>query len=605
MVSIQRSLIAYFLMLMVLTLAAVGYFVDRLVTGVMQSREEAESERLKQLYELQCKETRENFDKELTIHVQSMSRELRKEYSTRFAPNVARMEELTQKVNLALAIRAVGFTEHPLASLTNSFSLGTTRTREALSNSLTSRMYVYDFTQEFAKRIVDDPDHLDYFQIHAPRMPVVTSPKQSFLLPFDAALVDRDPQAVDGYLQHSDIKTSDGLVLRRVVYRDPVLRFPAGVPRGPTRPRETRPGTPPAAAPPPPPAERAPYFLSVYIQYARSVTELDAKLEEHRTRYDNDLRQLNLETQGERVRVFGLVLISGVVLLIALPTGSWFIVRRGLRPLKTFSDAVSQVSERDFRLPIHPSQLTTELAPIHNRLTETLDSLKRAFEREKQAVGDISHELRTPLASLRTMIDVSLRKPREAEQYRTTLDECREVSRQLSRLVDRILTLASLDVGQVQQSRVPIDVSDLASECVAVIRPLAESHGLRFTADLEPDVMASTDPDKVREVMMNLLHNAIEYNKTGGSITLKVRRATPGFQIEVEDTGIGMTPDVQAQIFQRFFRADPSRHATGVHAGLGLAIVKEYIDRMQGKIEVRSQPEAGTKFLVSLPNISA
>jgi signal transduction histidine kinase len=261
------------------------------------------------------------------------------------------------------------------------------------------------------------------------------------------------------------------------------------------------------------------------------------------------------------------------------------------------------VSEKDFRLPIERQQLTEELAPIHDRLTHSLEALKHAFEREKEAVADISHELRTPVASLLATIDVSLRKPRTAEQYKQTLEDCRDITKQLGGLVERVMTLAYLDAGQTAVTKATTDVADVADGCASVIRPLAESHGLTLTTEVSEPVELSTDADKLREVILNLLHNAVEYNQPGGQVRLCVRSEPNAKRVvvEVSDTGIGMTPDVKGKIFERFYRADPSRTATGVHAGLGLAIVKEYVSRLGGRISVDSEPGQGSTFRITLP----
>jgi len=342
-------------------------------------------------------------------------------------------------------------------------------------------------------------------------------------------------------------------------------------------------------------------LLSLYVQYARRKSELDAILEGHRDKLDADLAELRAMTRNDSRQVLLLLLALGAGVLAALLVGSWWLVRRGLKPLKTLTTAVSRVSEKDFRLLLKREDLTEELVPIHERLTDTLDALRRAFDREKQAVGDISHELRTPLAALRTTLDVALRKPREAEQYRITLSDCRDIARQLSKLVDRILMLASLDAGQASPSRLPVDLADMATECLAVIRPLAESQNLALVGDFPKELRATTDPDKLREVLMNLLHNAVEYNRPGGTVTLKLQRLGSEIRVDVTDTGIGMMPDVQEKIFERFYRADASRHAVGVHAGLGLAIVREYVNRLHGTIEVHSSPSEGSRFTVVVP----
>jgi len=113
--------------------------------------------------------------------------------------------------------------------------------------------------------------------------------------------------------------------------------------------------------------------------------------------------------------------------------------------------------------------------------------------------------------------------------------------------------------------------------------------------------MLNTDPDKLREVLNNLLHNAIEYNRPEGSIELALGRENGHIRVEVRDTGIGIAPEAREHIFERFYRADPSRQADGLHAGLGLAIVKGYVDLMGGSITVESTEGQGTTFRVDLP----
>jgi two-component system heavy metal sensor histidine kinase CusS len=283
--------------------------------------------------------------------------------------------------------------------------------------------------------------------------------------------------------------------------------------------------------------------------------------------------------------------------------GGWVLVGVALFPLKRLSFAVSQITHKDFNLPIDPRTLPAEVNPVAGRLSQSLVQLQAAFEREKRAAADISHELRTPLAALTTTIEVACRKTRTAEQYRQTLDECRGIARQMSQLVERMLMLAWLDAGADQVRPERVEVGELVGGVAAIGKPLAEVQGLSLRVNLAGPLTVRTDPDKLREVVMNLLHNAIEYNRPGGEVELTAA-ATPqgGVMVEVRDTGIGMSPEVQAKIFERFFRADPSRQATGVHAGLGLAIVKEYVDRLGGRLTVDSAVGRGSRFRVELPN---
>ncbi len=368
-----------------------------------------------------------------------------------------------------------------------------------------------------------------------------------------------------------------------------------------------------------PPFRGADVVVRVIVHVARPTSELDARLAAsqkerdeqlavlgarlaaEQKEHDSDLTRVHEETRTELARLRGRLIAIGSVTFAALVLGGWFFVARGLSPLRTLSDAVSRVSEKDFRLPVVPAELGRELAPIHARITQTLTLLQRAFAREKQAVTDISHELRTPIAALLATIDVSLRKPRTPDQYRTTLEECRLISKQLGQLVERIMTLASLDAGNDHTHVAHVDAAELAAGCAAVIRPLAVANNVSVATRLDESVALDTDAAKLREVLMNLLHNAVEYNNPNGTIDLTVRRDGARAVFEVRDTGIGMTAEVRERIFERFYRADASRTATGVHAGLGLAIVREYVARLGGEIAVESEPGAGTTFRVTLP----
>src|SRR5262249_19118642 len=156
--------------------------------------------------------------------------------------------------------------------------------------------------------------------------------------------------------------------------------------------------------------------------------------------------------------------------------------------------------------------------------------------------------------------------------------ECRASGQQMNELVERLLKLARLDAGVDQLRSRSVDVALLAEQCATLVRPLVEARGLELHVHTNGPACLTADPDKLREVLTNLLHNAIEYNRPHGSVDLSVGRENGHLSVEVRDTGIGMTADAREHIFERFFRADPSRQADGLHAGLGLSIVKGYID---------------------------
>ena len=591
MPSIRRSLMAYFLGLMSLTLVVVGVLMNRFVTGAIAARQTSDEQRLKQDHEVRCRETTEKFDNELLNHAQNLAGELRKDY----ASAVNRNGDLSLRSRTHLARVALGNSLSGWNAIVATAAMFDTKIRwTAFWLTLPSTL-----DDDPVRRSLEEGDRPGWFQIHLPRTPIGRSPpihpaRQTVVFPLDPDALDRDRTLPDDYHKHDNVDMGTEGTFRRVVVRYPLLVRLGPTPRSRDAGRPTGGTSVPGTAPPLP---------ALYVQYARHKSELDTTLDAHREKLEADLAELRELTRRDIREILLLLLGLGAGVLMALLVGSWWLVQRGLKPLKTLTTAVGRVSEKDFRLPLKREDLTEELVPIHARLTDTLDALRRAFYREKQAVGDISHELRTPLAALRTTLDVALRKPRDAEQYRVTLSDCRDIARQLSKLVDRILMLASLDAGEASPSRMPVDLVEMAKECTAVIRPLADSQNVTLTLDVPKELRATTDPDKLREVLMNLLHNAVEYNRPGGKVTLELHRRGQEIVLEVSDTGIGMTADVQSKIFERFYRADASRHAVGMHAGLGLAIVKEYVARLHGTIDVTSTPNVGSRFTVVVPTV--
>lgn len=413
-----------------------------------------------------------------------------------------------------------------------------------------------------------------------------------------------------------DVDLDSGVKVRRVTLKAPVARqggfiptpFPRAFgfrpggwknpqPKGPPQAKEGAPKDPPKA---PPGGGFA--VQPVFIQFACDVAPTEGKIAAFREHRDMQLAELAGTIGEDLAQLRNRMLWIGLGTLAALWLGGYFVICFGLAPLSKMSEAVSRVSPKDFHLPLDAESLPDELQPIAATLAHTLEQLRKAFEREKQAAADISHELRTPLAALMTTLEVALRKNRSADEYREILEECRGSGQHMYQLVERLLTLARLDAGADQYHPAPVDVIDVALSCADLIRPLARARGLELRLNLPDPITTQTDPNKLREVLTNLLHNAVEYNKPDGSIELSVERTNGHIRLEVRDTGIGIKPESIGRLFERFFRADPSRHADTPHAGLGLSIVKSYVELMSGTIKVESS-EAGTTFTVEIPYV--
>lgn len=393
---------------------------------------------------------------------------------------------------------------------------------------------------------------------------------------------------------YDDVKLFDETECRRVVVRAPLTRFRFGrdqpMPDVVDPPRFTTGRGPPEAATP-----------WIVVQFATAVEPREAEVNRRVA-----AMIIKFERLDEKAETVGRELLL-VLCLIAFGTfaatlaGGVLLVGVGLSPLQRLTEAVSKVSPRNFDLELGGEQLPAELEPISARLSETLDQLRLAFEREKQAAADISHELRTPVAALLATAEVALKKPRGADDYRRSLVECRDIAAQMKAMVERLMALAKLDSGNDAVRAEAFDARSVFGDCAALVRPLAEAAGLRFEADL-PRQTWTSDVRKWREVALNLLHNAVEYNRPGGSIRFTAARDGDRLVLTVADTGIGIAPDHVGRLFERFYRADPSRHVDdGLHTGLGLSIVKGYVDLLNGRVTVESRPGVGSTFRVEVP----
>lgn len=653
--SIRRSLLGYFMLLLALALGAVALLVDRFAIEAIRDREEAEARRIEKAYELRQHEAKVKFDTEVLNETKALARELHPKLQALFGyspggagpgpgpggggprppgggggartftpdPALQAVEKLKtgdspvrgSAEQFRLRLTLMHLAPSPWSQATTAYATEGPFVRAPISpggrtetfRQISPLWQSYDAPRSWTrlqeairKLLAEDDEHLGLYQLNIIVTPggqpppsgnrvylVVRSPKLDSDLPVN---YDTDRTADAEYL-HDDLDTSLGKVHRVVkmggrpgmFFWVPPIPPPNGVTLARTMPRPQWDN------------------VRVIVSHGRPHAELDARLLEEQKNGETELARVHEDTRRELATLRTRLTVIGVGSFLALVFGGWLIVARGLAPIHKLSHAVSSVSEKDFHLPVERDEMSRELMPIVAGLTHTLDSLRDAFAREKQAVGDISHELRTPIASMLATLDVALRKPRTPEQYRTTLEDCRGIARQLGQLVERIMTLATLDAGNARDTVQFIEAANLAADCAAIIRPLAEAHGLTFEMRTERPLELETDADKLREVLMNLLHNAVEYNRPGGLIEFTARREGDRIAFEVRDTGIGMTPEVKEKIFERFYRADASRQATGVHAGLGLAIVREYVDRLGGTIAVESQPDVGSTFRVSLP----
>jgi two-component system sensor histidine kinase CiaH len=232
--------------------------------------------------------------------------------------------------------------------------------------------------------------------------------------------------------------------------------------------------------------------------------------------------------------------------------------------------------------------------------------IQQAFQRQQEFVADASHELRTPLTVLKSATDLLNQHRDEALEHNGELfDDVRAEIARMERLAQDLLTLARSDTGGLELMTAPLDIADVASEVVRRTTPLAQSEGVQLTlrADPQPSTVEA-DPDRMQQVFLILIDNAIKHTPPGGNVTVQVQRHGQSAQVCVADTGTGIAAEHLPRIFDRFYRADRARSRDGGGTGLGLAIAKMLVEAHGGQLQLSSTLGVGTQVTVSLPLVS-
>jgi two-component system OmpR family sensor kinase len=291
-----------------------------------------------------------------------------------------------------------------------------------------------------------------------------------------------------------------------------------------------------------------------------------------------------------------------VVLLLA-GFGGWFLARQGLAPVTAMARSARQIGagSLDQQLPIvNPRDELGQLATTFNDL---LARLNAAFEEQRRFMADASHELRNPLSVMSTAAGVTLKKEhREEEEYREALEIIAEQTRRLSRIVNDMFMLARADAGQYPLRKQSLYLDDLVEEVARAGAVLASDRRVSVQLTNLHEAVFHGDEDLLRQMLLNLVDNAVKFTPSDGSVTLSLERRDNAYLLTVIDEGPGIPPEARRHIFERFYRADRVRtRAEDGGAGLGLAIARWIARAHDGDIELDDSRSAGTKFIVRLP----
>ena len=313
-----------------------------------------------------------------------------------------------------------------------------------------------------------------------------------------------------------------------------------------------------------------------------------------------------LDRVAEELRSMRRILFVAVPLALALAgLGGWLLARRSLAPLVAMSERARRMSAENLeeRLPlVNPRD---ELGLLAATFNELLTRLEASFKQQRRFMADASHELRTPLSVIRTATDVTLgRNHRDEPEYRDALTIAGEQTHRLTRIVEDMFTLARADSGSRTLEETDFYLDELIAETARAASVLGASKGVRLDVSNAMELPCHADEGLLRQMVMNLLGNAMKHTASGGVVSISLGRSNGQYEIRVSDTGAGIPLESQPHIFERFYRADQSRSRAsedGGGAGLGLAIARWIAEAHQGQLELEHSDESGSVFVASLP----
>jgi two-component system OmpR family sensor kinase len=312
----------------------------------------------------------------------------------------------------------------------------------------------------------------------------------------------------------------------------------------------------------------------------------------------------DLVTAPQRI-VASMLLVSPIILLFALGVG-YLLSARALRPLGLMIDELEAITDgRSLhrRLPKAP-EAGDEMDRLANTLNAMMARLETSFSALRRFIADASHELKTPLTVMRVGVEHSLTDPATPPETISALDETLQEVRRMTELVDALLTLARVDEGRMELHTEQVELAGLLAEVYETAQILGEEAGIEVVAEIAPGpVFVQADRARIRQLVMNLLLNAVKYTPAPGRVWLVLTARPEAATISVRDSGIGIAPGDVDRVFDRFWRADAARSRTGERPGfgLGLSICRWIAEAHGGSIGVTSRPGRGSTFTVTLP----
>ncbi len=317
---------------------------------------------------------------------------------------------------------------------------------------------------------------------------------------------------------------------------------------------------------------------------------------------DGGLFQVGISTQ-DRLAILGryresFFLVSIPLLLLAAGGGAFF-SRRTLRPLRNLIDTVASIEAGEMNARVSSSRTGDELDELGELFNRMLQKINQLIEGMRASLDSVAHDLRTPMTRFRNIAEAALQqKNTDTATYREALQECMDESDRILRMLNMLMDISEAEAGTMRLFKQRTELVQLAERIVDMYRYVGEEKGVEIETDFPPRAELVADPERIAQVLANLLDNAVKFSDPGGTVCVSIKLRSDHLQVQVADPGIGIAPEEIHKIWDRLYRG---ANATHKGLGLGLSMVRAVVRAHMGDVDVSSNPGSGSVFTLRLP----
>ena len=299
-----------------------------------------------------------------------------------------------------------------------------------------------------------------------------------------------------------------------------------------------------------------------------------------------------------------LTLSLGFPVFIGLTSmGAHFLLGRALRPVDEIVRSAERITLQNLSQRLSVPATGDEVERLSLALNRMIQRLDEAFQLATRFTSDASHELRTPLTIMRGELEALLKDESLSAEQISQIGSVLEEGERLTQIVEGLLAMSRLEADEAQMSRQRVDFGNLVSTTAEQISPLAEEKGVALSCEISDGVLVLGNELRLRQIVVNLLDNAIKYTSNGGAIQIRAWTEESSTMLEIKDSGIGISEKALPHVFERFYRSDQALAREAQGTGLGLSMVEAIAEAHRGKVSVESHEGAGATFRVELPRL--